>query len=252
MTIRFAAAVCFSVFLFSSCSSSSQDWSSPAAISDVKVKQSLVPSKNDLASFESFRRIASGDFKYDVLVGFTSDNSLSVTPSSCLAVERYLLTDDFWITSQEDATDNMGPGYSGRYTVNGEQQLDLHMSIFEDKNAKEQFLLDEIKQDLKNCSTVAIDASNKNGDYKWTTTFNFSSTTNVDLRVDMETEYDLNGKRYKTSKFKFIRQVGRNLISVAVAHTVEKSIALKPLSPQEEKDALALLQLFSNNLLAKK
>jgi hypothetical protein len=242
-------AVIVSTALLTSCGAESIDWSTPVIVTDAREQRALMPTKTDLKNFTSLVAYSSGEFDSDVMVGFNfnggGDGSLQVQPLSCLGTEKYLLTDDFWLTPTSTSTAKMGYGYSEIYTIRGDKQRSLRMAIFGDKNGESANLIGDIAAELESCKSV----TNVTEGLEWTSTFTYTAASPDQLRVEINTEYLYStGQKYKGRSVKLVKQVGRNLLSVMLSHTGNSDVTLDPITASEEDDALALLAIFAGNL----
>lgn len=243
-------AVIASTALLSSCSTESIDWATPAIVGDVREQQGLLPTKTDLKKFSSLEAFSSAEFDSDVMTGMNfdglGDGTLRVEPLSCLGSEKYLLTDDFWLTPTSTSTSMMGKGYSEIYSIRGDKQRSLRMAIFGDKNVEGANLIGDIAAELKSCKSV----TNATEGLEWTSTFSYTAAAPDQLRVLINTEYTYStGQKFKGLSVKLVKQVGRNLLSVMLSHTGKSEVTLDPITAAQEDDAAALLEIFAANLL---
>jgi hypothetical protein len=242
--------VIVSAALLTSCGAESMDWETPSAVTDAREQSAFFPTKTDLQSLNSLNSFSSGEYKTDVLVGFnfngTGDGSLQVEPLSCLGTEKYLLTDDFWLTPTSSSTANMGSGYSEVYAIRGDQQRTLRMAFFADKNVEDANLIGDIVTELEACKSV----TNRAETLEWTSIFSFAVTSPDELRVEINTDYSYKtGQKYKGQSVKLVKQVGRNLLSVMLSYSAKSDMTLDSITSAEEDDAKALLAIFANSLV---
>lgn len=241
--------VIVSAVLLTSCGAESIDWATPKAVTDAREQSKFFPTSTDLQKLNSLSNYVSAQFTTDVLVGFnfngTGDGSLRVEPLSCLGTEKYLLTDDFWLTPTSTSTLNMGYGYSEVYAIFGDQQRKLRMSFFADKNVQEANLIGDIVTELETCKSV----TNRAETIEWTSTFSYTVAAPDELRVEINTDYSYTtGQKYKGRSVKLVKQVGRNLLSVMLSYSAESDMTLDSITSADEADAKALLVIFANNL----
>jgi hypothetical protein len=235
--------------LLTSCGTESIDWATPSAVTEAREQSALFPTKTDLQNLNSLKNFSTAEYKTDVLVGFnfngTGDGSLQVEPLSCLGSEKYLLTDDFWLTPTSSSTANMGSGYSEVYAIRGDQQRTLKMAFFADKNVEDANLIGDIATELESCKSV----TNRADTLEWTSTFSYTATSPDELRVEINTDYSYRtGEKYKGQSVKLVKQVGRNLLSVMLSYSAKLDMTLDSITSAEEDDARALLAIFANNL----
>ena len=240
--------IVLTVFL-TSCGGESIDWATPSAVTNVREQRALFPTKTDLQNLNSLKAYSSAEFESDVLTGFNfngiGDGSLSVEPLSCIGTEKYLLTDDFWLTPTSTSTLNMGYGYSEVYAIRGDEQRTLRMALFADKNVENANLLGDIVTELESCKSV----TNRAETLEWTSTFSYTAASPDELRVEINTDYSYKtGQKYKGRSVKLVKQVGRNLLSVMLSYSVKSDMTLDSITAAEEDDARALLTIFANNL----
>lgn len=241
--------VVVSTIFLTSCGAESIDWATPNAVTDASEQSAFFPTKTDLQKLNSLNDYVSAEFETDVLVGFnfngSGDGTLRVEPLSCLGTEKYLLTDDFWVTPTSTSTLNMGYGYSEEYVIRDDQQRILRMSFFADKNVQEANLIGDIVTELETCMSV----TNRAETLEWTSTFSYTVAAPDELRVEINTDYSYTtGQKFKGRSVKLVKQVGRNLLSVLLSYSAESDITLDSITSADEADAKALLVIFANNL----
>lgn len=241
--------VIVSTVFLTSCGAESIDWATPKAVTEAREQSAFFPTKTDMQKLNSLNDFASAEFESDVLIGYkfngAGDGSLQVEPLSCLGTEKYLLTDDFWLTPTSTSTLNMGYGYSEVYAIRGDQQRTLRMAFFADKNVDDANLIGDIVTELESCKSV----TNRAETLEWTSTFSYTAVSPDELRVEINTDYSYTtGQKFTGRSVKLVKQVGRNLLSVMLSYSAKSDMTLDPITSAEEDDAKALLAIFVNNL----
>ena len=237
-----------SLFILTSCgqgaSSQSEEpinWETPAAF-DSKQLSVLFPSDTILSGYPEFERFDETTEEIRPLLGFTDFGKPFTAPESCRESDALLTQGDFVINATSSATNYMKEGLSWRWTANDQGFAQrLTVLIVGDSNTGENFLLNDIANELASCGTVA----NQTSGLTWSTIQTFTQPTPEILRVDYKIFF---GSNTSAKGLMIARQVGRNVIYVSYTRNGKGLPSDFPISTEAEDEMNLLLDAVALKL----
>jgi hypothetical protein len=237
-----------SLFILTSCgqgtSSQSEEpinWETPAAF-DSKQLSVLFPSDTILSGYPEFERFDETTEEIRPLLGFTDFGKPFTAPESCRESDALLTQGDFVINTTSSATNYMKEGLSWRWTASdGGFAQRLTILIVGDSNTGENFLLNDIANELASCGTVA----NQTSGLTWSTIQTFTQPTPEILRVDYKIFF---GSNTSAKGLMIARQVGRNVIYVSYTRNGKGLPSDFPISTEAEDEMNLLLDAVALKL----
>jgi len=244
---RYVVLALASLFIVTSCgqetSSQSEEtinWETPAAL-DTKQLSVLFPSNKILPGYSEFERFEATTVKLMPLLGFTDYGKPFTSPESCRESDALLTQGDFVINMTSSATNFMTEGLSWRWTAEDRGYAQrLIILIVGDSNTGENFLLNDIANELASCRTVA----NQTSGLTWSTIQTFTQPTPEILRVD----YKMFFGGVSAKGLMIARQVGRNVIYVSYTRNGKGLPSDFPISTEAEEQMNLLLEAVTLKL----